>query len=912
MKKQLLLFAFFTSLCASAQVKIGDNPTDVDSNAVLELESTNKGMLLPRLTATQRDAIANPTNSMLIFNTDEGCINMYSGAETAWKSICGDTASGSASYTANCSSLNVSGTYYTGVQLDPDTNYLSIELNVEEPGTYALLVSTAGMYFSASGVFDTTGQKTVVLNGSGYPLVAGQNFVGFAFGDAVCSTVISVLNGVAEVSSCGTIGVQTGTIYAGQPIVPGTVYMSYTAGPAYTGGNVYGITSTTTNAIKIASPLNGTYTGSGQPVDYIITGNPYLPGTTTLNYSVNGYACSFTVPVLSGTGRASAVNCGGTLAGTYQMGTAMTTSNTKVITLTVATTGTFTIQTNNVNGIYFKGTATAASTGSLNVTLYAYGTPVNVGTYNHTLNVSSSAAAFVSCSFSVTASTPSSVPAFNTISCSSLSTSATYIKSSNSEASDYFGSYHNNGTWFYGECTKVSQNGLTLIASAVGEDGSVAGSNINSTNNNSSSSAGAVYVYTRSSLSANWAFQAKIKPTVLDAEDRFGNAVDISADGNTIVVGAFYEDGSGNGVNPASNNSASRAGAAYVFVRSGSTWSQQAYLKSNAVTKVDDLFGTSVAISGDGNTVAVGAIGDDTGGAGINPPESDTELSAGAVFVYKRSGSTWTYNAFLKPTTNDAYDYFGLSVSLNQDGTTLAAGAVGEDGSNLGVNPLSNNSTSDSGAAYIFTYSGSAWSMQAYIKSTGTGAGDWFGKAIDLDSSGNRLIVGARYEDTSGANVNPAINNSLTDSGAAYIYSRSGTTWTPVTMLKASNPGASDQFGYSVAISGDGNTALVAAHVEGGSVGCVNGADNNSAANSGAVYSFNYVGTTWQPSFKFKMPTAVGVTANDYFGGCVSIDSTGKTIVIASSTEDGSGTGINPTPNENAVDSGCVIVYTKP
>jgi trimeric autotransporter adhesin len=910
--KLLLLSALaLGAYTASAQVKVGDNVTNIDDNAVFEMESTTQGLLLPRMTAAQRDAIATPTNSMLVYNTTEGCINIYNASETRWKSICGEVADGSAEYVTDCASLSVSGTYYTGVELDPDTNYLTVNVDVSELGTYEILVNAAGMYFADSGTFTTTGTQAITLAGTGYPLVAGQNFATFNFGSALCSTVISVQNGVSVISSCGTEGVLTGNIYANTAVDQGTVYKSYTAGPAYTGGTVYGITSAVTNGIKISSPLNGSFTSSGQPIDYIITGTPLIPQSTTLSYSINGFACSFAVPVQSGTGRASAVNCGGALSGTYQLGTAMAGTNTKVVTLTVATVGTFYVRTNTVNGIYFAGSATATATGALAVTLTAVGTPTDVATGTYTISVSSSATAFATCTFAVTIATPSTVPAFNTVTCAALSNSATFIKANNTGASDYFGGYNDTPNQYYAQCTKISKDGLTLAVGATHEDGSLAGGNINSTNNNSLANAGAVYIYTRTSATAAWAFQAKLKPTQLEASDVFGNAVDISADGNTIVVGSMLEDGSGTGVNPAHNNSASASGASYVFVRSGTTWSQQAYLKATAATKTSDQFGASVSISGDGNTVAIGATYEDGGNTGINPAETETKSASGAVYVYKRSGSTWTYNAYIKAHVVDASDWFGNAVALNSDGTTLAVGALYEDGSNVGINPLVNNSATNAGAVYVFTYSGSAWSQQAYIKTSGITASDTFGFSVDLDNTGNKLVVGAPNQDSNGTGVNSAVNTSAANSGAAYVYSRSGATWAPEAMLKASNTSASDSFGCSVSISGDANAVLVGAYREDGSIGCVNGTDNASAADSGAAYSFNLVGASWQPSFKFKMPTVVGLNASDYLGHGVSLDNTGNTIVIAANREDGSGTGINPATNNSAADAGGVVVYTK-
>ena len=911
--KQLLITGLLLfSASGIAQVKIGDNVTNVDPNAVLEMESSSKGLLLPRMTGVERDAIVNPTNSMLIFNTSENCINIYNSVESKWKSICGESGSGSSVYSVNCSSLVVSGVYQTGVALDPDTNYITVTVDVLELGSYELVSHAAGIYFSKAGTFTTLGQQDIILTGQGYPLVAGLNFLAIEINDSLCTTVLNVTTGLANVTGCGTLGALTGNIYANQTIQDNAVYQSYTAGPSYTGGGVFGITSASSNGIRISSPVNGTFMASGIPVDYFISGTPIQPGSTTLNYSINGFACSFTVPIQSGTGRASAVSCGGALSGVYNVGTSLSTSNTKIVTLTVSTPGTFYLRTNTANGIYFSGSATATTTGSLNVTLTGFGTPASNTTDTFTVTVSSSATAFVNCTFNVATVLPPVVPTFNTLSCSSFSASVSYIKSNNSGTYDYFGGYTADANYSFGKGTKISSDGLTLAVAAVGEDGDLAGGAINSVNNNNWSSSGAVYIYTRSNISSNWTFQAKLKPTQLESSDHFGISLDISNDGNTLVVGSSYEDGSGTGVNPAHNNNALEAGAAYVFVRTGSTWVQQAYLKSNESTS-RDFFGVNVAISGDGNTVAVGAIGEDSDAGGINPTiNNGTKISSGAVYVYNRIGSTWSFKAFIKSANPDKDDWFGTDVSLNNDGTTLAVGAQLEDGGNMGVNPIVNNSLTDSGAVYVFRMQSGIWSQEAYIKAGQVSAGDLFGRSVDLDSSGNTLVVGVINEDGNGIGVNPAINESSSNSGAVYVYNRSGSVWSQSAYLKASNTGADDNFGRSVTISNDGGFILVGSMFEDGTNSCVSTSQNNSGTNRGALYLYSLIAGNWISSFQFKHPQSAGSSNSDLFGACVSISGNGRTVVGSSPGEDGNASGINPLPNDLAEGAGAVLVFTRP
>ena len=276
-------------------------------------------------------------------------------------------------------------------------------------------------------------------------------------------------------------------------------------------------------------------------------------------------------------------------------------------------------------------------------------------------------------------------------------------------------------------------------------------------------------MFTRASLGAAWSQQAYIKASNPGYNDLFGMGVDISDDGNTIIVGAPLEDSNATGVNGnQSNESYGDSGAAYIFTRSGSTWTQQAYLKATN-TGGSDWFGFAVAISGDGNTAVVGAYREDGSNFGINPVNNDSAGDSGAAYVYSRSGSVWSVQATIKASNTGGSDWFGEAVALNTDGNTLAIGAYREDSSSVGINSTSNNSAGDAGAVYVYTRSGSVWTQQAYIKAGNTGGSDCFGLSVDLSGDGNRLIVGAPLEDGNGTGVNPADNNLYGDAGAAYF-----------------------------------------------------------------------------------------------------------------------------------------------
>ncbi|MFZ1702184.1 MAG: hypothetical protein WBO10_11370 [Pyrinomonadaceae bacterium] len=391
-----------------------------------------------------------------------------------------------------------------------------------------------------------------------------------------------------------------------------------------------------------------------------------------------------------------------------------------------------------------------------------------------------------------------------------------YLKASNTAVSDQFGS-------------AVAVSGDTIVIGATGEDSNAIGVN-GDQSNNSAANSGAAYVFTRSGTT--WTQQAYLKASNTGSVDQFGYSVAVS--GDTIVVGAYQEDSNATGVDGAqTNNSASGSGAAYTFTRSGTTWSQQAYLKASN-TDAGDQFGASVAVSGD--TVVIGAHFEDSSATGVNGDQGDNSASAsGAAYVFTRSGTTWSQQAYLKASNTEANDFFGSSVAVSGD--TVVGGADGEDSNSTGVNgDQSNNLAEDSGAAYVFTRSGTTWNQQAYLKASNTEANDEFGSSVAV--SGDTVVVGADSESSNATGVNGDQSNNLAgDSGAAYVFTRSGGVWSQQDYIKASNTGLGDIFGYSVAVSGD--RVVVGAYSEDSSATGVNGDQtNNSASGSGAAYVF--------------------------------------------------------------------------
>jgi hypothetical protein len=457
-----------------------------------------------------------------------------------------------------------------------------------------------------------------------------------------------------------------------------------------------------------------------------------------------------------------------------------------------------------------------------------------------------------------------------------------YLKASNTDASDRFG-------W------QVSVSGDTVVVGAPRESSNANGVNGNQSNN-SFAEAGAAYVFTRSGTA--WTQQAYLKASNTDLADHFGYAVAVH--GDTIVVGAIDESSNSTGVDGSqANNLSSSSGAAYVFVRTGTTWTQQAYLKASN-TGVADRFGVGVSVSGD--TIVVGAFGESSNAVGVNGNQADnSSSSAGAAYVFVRTGTTWTQQAYLKASNTGANDWFGLSVSLS--GNTVVIGAMQEDSDATGVNGSGTDVATESGAAYVFTRSGTTWGQEAYLKASNTDSGDVFGASVS--AYGDTVVVGAHQEASSATGVNGnQSDDSAPQAGAAYVFVRGGTSWSQQAYLKASNTDSFDRFGESVSVSVD--TIVVGARGEDSNATGVNGnQSDNSVSFAGAAYVFVRSGSSWTQQGYVK---ASNTATTDQFGQSVSVS--GSTIVVGAYAEDSNATGVNGNQaNDSAADSGATYVY---
>jgi hypothetical protein len=379
-----------------------------------------------------------------------------------------------------------------------------------------------------------------------------------------------------------------------------------------------------------------------------------------------------------------------------------------------------------------------------------------------------------------------------------------------------------------GFSVSLSSDGNTAIVGGRGEDTSPNTGN------------GAAYIFTRYSsggvLTSTWTEQAKLLASDAASNDEFGFSVALSGDGNTAIVGAVNEDTS-----PTSNN-----GAVYVYTKSGTTWTEQAKLIASDLA-TDDTFGGSISLSADGNIAIIGAYAESTS------PNSNN----GAAYVFTRSGSTWTEQAKLLASDASAFDQFGFSVAISSDGTTAIVGAPFED----------TGAATNQGAAYVFTRSGSTWTQQQKLLASDAATGDTFGNSVSISADGNTVLIGAYQEDTSFSNQ-----------GAAYVFTRSGSTWTLQQKFFANEQEAGDFFGWSVAISGDGNTAIIGAYLQ-----------DTLATDQGAAYVFTRSsGSSWFQ--KQKLVESIPFT-NDWFGWSVAVSSDGNTLLIGAQGDDGPGGG---------------------
>ena len=267
---------------------------------------------------------------------------------------------------------------------------------------------------------------------------------------------------------------------------------------------------------------------------------------------------------------------------------------------------------------------------------------------------------------------------------------------------------------------------------------------------------GSCYVFNRSG--STWAQQAILAAADAGSNSLFGTSVSVSDNGKTVLVGA-----------PKKNSS---AGVAYVFTYNGSRWSQESKLEA-ADLRSGQQYGSSCAVSGDGNSCIIGAYGV----AGL-------DHMTGCAYTYFRVGSVWSQQSKLVPADSMVEDYFGWSVAMNQNGDTVVVGAT--------------KVLSDKGAAYIYERASGAWDMKAKVNGSDVDAGDLFGFSVVVSNNGKLVMIGVPGDINKGA-----------VSGCAYTFTKTSAGWAQDRKLVAADNAIGDKFGWSCAVSGDGKYGVI-------------------------------------------------------------------------------------------------------
>ena len=323
-----------------------------------------------------------------------------------------------------------------------------------------------------------------------------------------------------------------------------------------------------------------------------------------------------------------------------------------------------------------------------------------------------------------------------------------------------------------------------------------------------------------------------LTPSGIGNSDRFGyDHFGLSTDGTYLVVGAAQED-----------TTNSNQGKAWVFKYGGSSWSEETTLfPPSSDNKANLRFGTHADISGDGSVAIISAANYGT--------------YTGAVYVYTRSGTTWSYRTRLTASDAADYDSFGgeaqgQGVGISKDGTYIIVGSHQDD-----------DGGSNRGSAYVFTGSGASWSQQQKLAPSYTsGNSIAYGNAVVINNDGTYCAIAAK-------NMNK--NGTSTNTGVVFIYTRSGSTWTEQAYVSPSDGAASDNFGWHISMNGAGDRLLVHSRF-----------DDDGGDSTGSIYVYTRSGSTWTQAAKL---TKTSPTAYDYWGKC-SINETGDVFVTFGDT----------------------------
>ncbi len=422
MKKSLLfLFLLITTICFS-QVGIG-TPTP-NNKSILDIESKTKGVLMPRLTTSERDAI-NPESSsdpngvdgLLIYNTDTDCYNYWNRATLSWVSMCQSTVTCDpntwSQLNINCSQYPTADNNIYNIGTNTNGYTITSSINVTKTGSYKFsIVSNNGVTYSTTGTFSATGPQNVTLTSDGgAPTSSPINFLVKANGATVCNYTKSATTPLSYSTTCS-------------PTTPTTSSLNFTQGNAAGGtftipltvtgtGDIPSFTGTQSGITLTTTAITGATSGN-TALTVTISGTPITTGNITIPLTINGNTCNYTFTVNTPT---AAFTCSSaTVNGTYTVGTAVSASNTITLILNVTQTGNYPAMSYTAGGVTFSTPAgNCATIGSKTLTLSATGTPTAAGVNNLTASPSTL------CAASYTAN-----PSTAVFTCSSATVNGTY------------------------------------------------------------------------------------------------------------------------------------------------------------------------------------------------------------------------------------------------------------------------------------------------------------------------------------------------------------------------------------------------------------------------------------------------------------------------------------------------------
>jgi trimeric autotransporter adhesin len=333
------------------------------------------------------------------------------------------------------------------------------------------------------------------------------------------------------------------------------------------------------------------------------------------------------------------------------------------------------------------------------------------------------------------------------------------------------------------------------------------------------------------------------------------------------------------------------------------------YLKSQ-VTYPEKRFGWSVAMDGDGSTLAVGALFDHSGSRQVDGNQfNQSAYASGAIFVFERTGLTWRQAAYLKTSNADLGDWFGFSVAISEDGDTIVGGAPFEASRSTGVNgQSSDNSVVRAGAAYVFQRDGGSWTQTAYLKPQFSPSDfDTFGWSVAISADGRIIVVGTPAEDSSGVGFNGVVDEAAVQGGAVSVFVMDAGQWVPGGTLRPEQRRGGAQFGTAMAVNTDGTRLVVGAPEENGLPQYADGGEDPAGFGWGAGYVFDRADAGWAQVARLT-PAVPGL--GDRFGFSVAIDGRGDLVAVGAPLERSASSGVDGNAaDDSLLSAGAVYLF---